>query len=223
MPGQQLAVADDVVGHRLPRGLTIRGPQRLQDGPVVAGGGRRPAADGRVERPGGAADRALDEPVDYRRIGDLVDRQVKLGVELFDAGEIALFGGVLQPGLNVLQDLDVGGGPRLAVRAQSSPPSSALAWAPSRMSLGDNDETMNPRRGATWRSPSVCSCSRPSRTGVALMPSVSATASGRMNSPPLSCPVTIRSRTWAAASSLRRRRRGKSCPEGALSPRAIIP
>src|ERR1019366_7510300 len=30
---------------------------------------------------------------------------------------------------------------RLAVRAQSSPPSSALAWAPSRMSLGDNESS----------------------------------------------------------------------------------
>jgi hypothetical protein len=87
MPGEQLAVAGDIAGHRLPRGLIVGGSQRLQYGLVVAGGGRWPAADGRIERPGGVADRGLDEPVDCWRICDPVDRQVKLRVELFDDSE----------------------------------------------------------------------------------------------------------------------------------------
>jgi len=57
------------------------------------------------------------------------------------------------------------------------------------------------------RKPPLSSASRPSRAGVALMSISWATVSGRMNSPAVSWPEMMSSRTCAAASSLSHGRR----------------
>src|SRR5690606_1443020 len=75
---------------------------------------------------------------------------------------------------------------------------------------------MNPRRGSSVTKPSPRSDSSASRTGVTLTPRSSAIRSRRRNSPCLTCPDMMSSRTWAATSSLSWRRlpRARS-PEGA--------
>jgi len=75
------------------------------------------------------------------------------------------------------------------------------------MSWADSGDTLKLAVGLDGEEASLCSARRSSRAGVALMSISWATVSGLMNSPAVSWPEMMSSRTCAPASSLSRGRR----------------
>ena len=202
---QALALCSHVLGHQVPRQFRITLAKGLEQSWMLLAGVLRVA--GGVGAVGKARCNGIEDEHEARRVCCSVDLAMANDVtapgaidalramgaaRVWDRTKVALVASHFVPAKDIAS-----AGMMSAMRAfaREQAANTACAQYKSAMSSGAMGATTNPRRGRRLTSPSLRRESRPSRTGVWLIPSTSAIGSMRRNSPGRARPEVIRSRT----------------------------